>query len=399
MNISEKESLLLDAYYDTNRVGVWIFDEKNELSYGSFPYSTLFFQSHISPLHMVAQEKNHELFFLASDNELYATFHFSENDVIKTVFIGPVFFSRPQIWRDFERLSFCRTFPHGILLEICDAIPVIGLMNFVSLTRFLMLAFTEAAPSRVEMEGQIQSLSTHKQQISPLPDNEQPEEDCLNTYRTEQLFLNHVKHGEIEKVKAVLSGTKKVRSGKMSDDTATQRLFDMICSTTLVTRTALQGGLNPTTAFSLSDFYIQKASRITQPSELTMLSHQMLLDFTRRMAALRKQQDIYSLPVQKTMDYVSLHFHEKITVGQLAKHAHVSASHLSRIFKKETNTSIQNFIRDVRVNEAKELLLTTDYTFSTISSMLSFSSQSYFISVFKAQTGRTPGEYRRRHGK
>ena len=143
--------------------------------------------------------------------------------------------------------------------------------------------------------------------------------------------------------------------------------FDMVCSTTLVTRAALQGGLEPETAFSLSDFYIQKASRMKHPSDLTIISTQMLLDFTERMSKLKKRQAVYSLPIQKCINYISLHFHEKITVQQLSKYTHMSISHLSRIFKSETGISIQGFIQNTRINEAKELLLNTDYPFSTIS--------------------------------
>lgn len=395
---ASKMKTLLDAYYDTNQVGIWIFNEKNELFYGSFPYSTLFCQSRISPLEILGEDRQQNFFFLASDNELYGTFSLSEENTMNTIFIGPVFFSRPQGLRDFERLSFGHAFPYSVLQEICDTIPVVGLMNLVSITRFLMLALTDSAPERDEMVERLHGLSAHARHCQTLPENDMPEEDCLNAYQTEKLFLNHVRLGNIEKVKSVLSGTKKVRSGKMSNDMVTQRLFDMICSTTLVTRTALSGGLNPSTAFSLSDFYIQKASRVTHPSELTMLSHRMLLDFTRRMADLHRQQEHFSLPVQKCMDDISLHFHEKITIAELSKHVHVSAPHLSRTFKKEVGTTIHHFVQTLRVNEAKELLLTTDYAFSTIGSMLGFSSQSHFIAAFKAQAGCTPGEYRRRHG-
>ena len=77
-------------------------------------------------------------------------------------------------------------------------------------------------------EEQLHGLSAYARQYHTLPKNDMPEEDRLNAYRTEKLFLNHVQHGDVEKVKSILSSTKKVRSGKMSDDTVTQRLFDMI---------------------------------------------------------------------------------------------------------------------------------------------------------------------------
>ncbi len=394
----EKTKVLLDAYYETNRTGVWFFNADRELLYSSFFYSAMFAQAEAFPCSKASNINRQGVFLQAGAHELYSQFECVSENTPYTVFIGPVFFMRPQSLQDFEMLSFSRSFPHSVLQEICNSIPITNLMNHVALTRFLMLALSGTAPARSELEEEIHILSARAGQHEMVHDSAPQEENCSNAYLAEKMFLTYVSHGDTEKVKSILAGIKKIRTGRMSDDAVTQKLFDMVCSTTLVTRAALQGGLEPETAFSLSDFYIQKASRMKHPSDLTIISTQMLLDFTERMSKLKKRQAVYSLPIQKCINYISLHFHEKITVQQLSKYTHMSISHLSRIFKSETGISIQGFIQNTRINEAKELLLNTDYPFSTISNMLNFSSQSYFISVFKSVTGTTPKEFRRRHG-
>ena len=85
---------------------------------------------------------------------------------------------------------------------------------------------------------------------------------------------------------------------------------------------------------------------------------------------------------------------EKITLDNLAEELHISAKYLSVLFNKETGSSIPDFIQDIRVNEAKSLLVTSDLTYLEISNMLNFNSQSYFNQIFKKKTGLTPKEFR-----
>ena len=73
---------------------------------------------------------------------------------------------------------------------------------------------------------------------------------------------------------------------------------------------------------------------------------------------------------------------------------HISAKYLSVLFNKETGSSIPDFIQDIRISEAKLLLLSSDLTYLEISNMLNFNSQSYFNQIFKKKTGLTPKEFK-----
>ena len=57
------------------------------------------------------------------------------------------------------------------------------------------------------------------------------------------------------------------------------------------------------------------------------------------------------------------------------------------------NTS--EFINTVRINKAKELMQTSDYTISEISYKVGYSDNAYFSKTFKRITGKTPGEFRK----
>ena len=76
----------------------------------------------------------------------------------------------------------------------------------------------------------------------------------------------------------------------------------------------------------------------------------------------------------------------------------LSPCHLSRIFKKEVGMSMVDYVQKERIEAAKYMLIHTDETLAAISQYLYFSTQSYFIRIFRKYTGMTPGQYRRDHG-
>lgn len=82
------------------------------------------------------------------------------------------------------------------------------------------------------------------------------------------------------------------------------------------------------------------------------------------------------------------------TVRYLADEVHLSASYLSDLLKKETGMNAQDHIHYYLIEEAKKILLNTDYSASEIAYSLGFEYPQYFSKLFKNKTGKTPIEYR-----
>ena len=83
---------------------------------------------------------------------------------------------------------------------------------------------------------------------------------------------------------------------------------------------------------------------------------------------------------------------EHFGVSELAKAMHMSRSSLLRKCKKQTRLSASQFIRQVKLEEAMELLQETDLTVSEVSYQVGFGSASYFIKCFREHYGHPPGE-------
>ncbi|WP_349516186.1 helix-turn-helix transcriptional regulator [Leuconostoc suionicum] len=101
------------------------------------------------------------------------------------------------------------------------------------------------------------------------------------------------------------------------------------------------------------------------------------------------------LPLHKRIkQYIKEHITENITLDDIATALNASKKTLNPAFKNEYNVTITQFIRQTKIDTAKELLIASDLTLLEISSLLSFSTNSYFVKTFKEITGITPNYFR-----
>ncbi len=99
--------------------------------------------------------------------------------------------------------------------------------------------------------------------------------------------------------------------------------------------------------------------------------------------------------VQKAVDYISAHYTENISQGDVAQALGISPSYLSGIFHEETGESYSRFITKLRMTQAGVLLKTNpNLPIREIAGQVGYFSEKHFMSVFKSFYGITPNEYR-----
>lgn len=98
-------------------------------------------------------------------------------------------------------------------------------------------------------------------------------------------------------------------------------------------------------------------------------------------------------PIEQVIRYIERNYASPITLDELAGVANFSKSHLCRKFKDVTHTGVVNYILQLRIDKAKELLLESDRYVFEISQQVGFNDTSYFNRTFKRLTGYTPNEY------
>lgn len=229
------------------------------------------------------------------------------------------------------------------------------------------------------------------------PDITKAQSGIHNTLSLEQSLVNIVSKGDVAALRQWMKNAPAVRGGTLASDQLRQIKNTFIVTATLISRAAIRGGMDANDALSLSDEYIQRCELCSSIDHITNIQYQMVFEYTERVERLRHGGSPSKLVID-VGNYVQHHLSEPISVERLAKSMFLSRTYLAAKFKKESGTTLTDFILREKVEEAKRLLRYTDKHATAIAAYLGFSSHSHFTNVFRKYTGTSPAEYRRLHG-
>ncbi|MBO5278720.1 MAG: AraC family transcriptional regulator [Lachnospiraceae bacterium] len=97
--------------------------------------------------------------------------------------------------------------------------------------------------------------------------------------------------------------------------------------------------------------------------------------------------------VNNVQKYISEHIEEKLNLNDIASVFNISPSYLSQLFKKYNDTGFSEYISQMKIERAKELMSEGNLKIYEIADKLGFESAFYFSKVFKKVTGLTPRDY------
>lgn len=101
-------------------------------------------------------------------------------------------------------------------------------------------------------------------------------------------------------------------------------------------------------------------------------------------------------PAEEARRFAEQAYREPITVRDMAAHCNLSESYLFKLFRQTYGIAPNEFLVQVRLNAAKQLLQDTDLSVGTVALSCGFHSQSYFADCFRRREGVSPREFRRR---
>ncbi|MEG1477523.1 MAG: response regulator [Oscillospiraceae bacterium] len=91
--------------------------------------------------------------------------------------------------------------------------------------------------------------------------------------------------------------------------------------------------------------------------------------------------------------YLNENYEKELSLKKIAEIFHMNASYISQLMKNETGLAYSQYVTELRINKAKELLQTTDLSLSEVSEAVGFNDYFYFIKKFKKEVGVTPGKF------
>ncbi len=220
--------------------------------------------------------------------------------------------------------------------------------------------------------------------------------DRTQIYMAEQSLLRMVRDGDlnykdvIQRASRLFTGRHQFSGNALQNAKLGQVQFIAMCCTA-----AIEGGLSAESAYARKDAYIQDIENAKGIAEITEIGTRMYADYVT-LVHKQRTNPAYSKAVQSSCDYIENHLDEKISIATLASRVGYAGYYLSRLFKKETGLSIDDYTRFVKIERAKLLLTSTQDSIQSISDSLGFSGRNYFAVVFRKVVGLPPAEYRRK---
>lgn len=176
--------------------------------------------------------------------------------------------------------------------------------------------------------------------------------------------------------------------GRQKERYAQQNMLQLLGS---IQHMMLQSGINPIKLFHGENLYGQ-LSQIRDPNKmLRWIRDTVVMPF---LAELESRVNVQQQGMMRQVAaFMHEHYSQDISLDQCAEIAGVSSYTLSKWFKQATGVNFIDYLTELRIKKAQELLRTTDMLINDIAQKVGYQ-QRYFNRIFKKQVGVTPSEYR-----
>ncbi|MBD7971214.1 helix-turn-helix transcriptional regulator [Paenibacillus gallinarum] len=393
-NLKAISKIICDAY----NVPIVILNNKNNLisSYGDQVKHPLFHSIEEFIRRLIQPEDQQNLPLIRKTNylETFIVFHLSS---IETIIIGP--FSSYEVTESMvygisEDLQISSAYQEELFLYYSQLewLNQKRILSLCCLTYYLICQEPlEEELVKSQMKNSEKSEATHFEQLLR---NRRLDASFHMDYGVEQKIWQCVKEGDKEELQQHLDTIKIEGVGLLSKKSHLRNIKNQtIISIALATRAAIDGGLYPEIAYTMSDVSIQKVEETSELQKVELIGNDFLFSLVDRMNENRENN--HSKAVQVCKNYIFNHIFGQISIKDLADMVHLNPVYLSQLFKKETNKPLGKYIQDEKIKEAQKLLIHSEHSVADICMLLQFNDQSYFSSMFKKYTGLTPNQYRR----
>lgn len=124
--------------------------------------------------------------------------------------------------------------------------------------------------------------------------------------------------------------------------------------------------------------------------------HRICLGFLEEIYGSSQQNGMHPSVLQGIL-FMRQNYVRDLSLGEIAEHVALNESYFSGLFKKDTGKSVTEYLNQIRIEKAKELIAGTNAKNYEIAEQVGISNPSYFSTIFKKQTGLTIQEYRQMH--
>lgn len=135
---------------------------------------------------------------------------------------------------------------------------------------------------------------------------------------------------------------------------------------------------------------------ILQFNNIFEIKHYML-EIIKDVFLCLKEKNIYNEPALNIIKYINEHYNSyDLSLEDISKNTFLTPAYICVIFKDFTGKTVNKYITEYRIMQAKELLKDSNIKMNDIALKVGYRDGNYFAKIFKKETGYSPSEYRRK---
>jgi YesN/AraC family two-component response regulator len=285
------------------------------------------------------------------------------------------------------RLSELRGYFYGIpYVEVCDIFEA----EIILLAKYIFNN-EEHTVERMDLpffatENEVEIKEVFEDRLSLLMIEE--------LYQNEDDYLEAVERGDLKQATIIMSMFRKfTMESRHADSLRNQKNYGLVLNT-LLRKTVQRAAVHPAYIHQISRSFAVRIEAARTSSELVTKIFQSML---RKYCGLVNNHSLknYTLPIRKAINFIDFNYAEQITLDKIAESVSFNYAYLSSQFKKETGSTVIDYINMKRIQKAVTLLSTTTLSIGEIAEKCGFVDDTYFTRVFKKKQGVSPREYRK----
>ena len=213
-------------------------------------------------------------------------------------------------------------------------------------------------------------------------------------YKAERDLLEAVAHGRSAKAKNLLVNFPLFALEQRTETLRNLQNYTVVVNT-LLRKAAEQGGVHPLYIDQLSSSFAHRIESFTRSDNFIDLWNEMI----QKYCALVNKHSLkhYSLPIQKVITRIDFDLTSDLSLKGTAQYLNVNASYLSNLFKKETGSTLTDYVNQKRMDHAAYLLANTYMPIASISQSCGILDDNYFTKLFRKYYNQTPTQFRQEY--
>lgn len=401
MNDTDNLELFQELISCNHNLYLWQFTPEMSLIKTNCPEDLIngylfFLKSQSQPLALYASEGQKPFIMDTFLNVLWAADFYRPEKTLQSIYIiGPVFTGNYSYRRIIKKLE-SRELSVSTRVAIMKQLEHIPIISSNIIFQYAVMLHYCLCGEKISFKD---FCFSSKNKDTAEPSFEKTKEDHNGIWASEQVLLDMVRNGNLKYMDA-LSVSSSLSSGIKfeSVDMIQRAKNNCLALLILVSRAAIEGGLNPDTSYTLCDYYAQRIEDTDSVSEFSILCQTLMEDYIQRVRSVKESSNI-SHAVLNCCDYITAHISDNLSIDFLSSRAGYTEYYFSRKFKEEIGISVKEYINKEKIHKAQILLSSTNMDINEISVELGFSSRSYFTDLFQRITGESPAKYRKVHYK